>query len=54
MKIVKKSVAATARKFKTLPGKVRQIVEALERDGNDRKQAYSRSIVYVHQIRGCA
>ena len=30
VKIVKKSVAATARKFKTSPRKVRQIVKALE------------------------
>ena len=33
VKIVKKSVATTARKFKTSPGKVRQIVKALERGG---------------------
>ena len=33
VEIVKKSVAATARKFKTSPGKVRQIVKALERGG---------------------
>ena len=33
VKIVKKNVAATARKFKISPGKVRQIVKALERCG---------------------
>ena len=33
VKIVKKSVAATARKFEKSPGKARQIVKALERGG---------------------
>ena len=33
VKIINRSVAATARKFKTSPRKVRQIVKALERGG---------------------
>ena len=38
VKSVKKGVAATARKFKTSPGKVRQIVKALERGGTTEKR----------------
>ena len=47
-KIAKKTITAIARKFKTLPEKVRQIVKVLERDGTiENKHARIRELMYT-------
>ena len=54
VKIVKKSIAATARKFKTSPGKVRQIVKALERGGTiENRHACIRDYMYTKFRNAC-